>query len=58
MNELLMPTTDAGVAAQVVGLMVLGLGAAVLARGRRELQTFIAGVVTLGLALMALRILH
>ncbi|CAN5769032.1 hypothetical protein BH24ACT4_BH24ACT4_12580 [soil metagenome] len=57
-RDLLLPRTDAGVLAQVVGLVVVGVIAAVLVRRSREGLLFVSGVVLLTAGFFGLRMLH
>ncbi|MGI8937097.1 MAG: hypothetical protein ACR2JF_02565 [Iamia sp.] len=57
-RDLLLPRTDAGVLAQVVGLVVVGVLAAVLVRRSREGLLFVSGVVLLTAGFFGLRMLH
>ncbi len=58
LRDLALPATDAGVLAQVFGVIVLTVLAAVVFRSRKELRIFAIGVGVQLLSLMALRILH
>lgn len=56
--EVLLPRTDAGVAAQVVVTVVVAALALWLVRRNRELAWFVAGVTFIWVAFMALRTVH
>ena len=57
-RELLLPRTDAGVAAQVVLVAIVGASAFVLARRNREIRTFVLGCVIITYAFFGLRAVH
>lgn len=57
-RELLLPRTDAGVAAQVVLVAVVGVAAFVAARHNREIRTFVLGCVIFTYAFFGLRAVH
>ncbi len=57
-RELLLPRTDAGVAAQIALVAVVGLIAFVLARRNREIRTFVLGCVIFTYAFFGLRAVH
>jgi hypothetical protein len=56
--DLLLPRTDAGVAAQVIGALVVFAVVAVLVRRSLDLLWFVGGLCTLTYAWFALRTLH
>lgn len=58
MSDLLLPRTDAGVAAQMVVAAVVYLIALVAARRSPELRRLIVGLATLTAAFFGLRTLH
>jgi hypothetical protein len=57
-SELLLPRTDAGVLAQVIGVIAVTLVVAVLVRRERSLVTFTIGTGMVLLGLMGMRALH
>jgi hypothetical protein len=57
-REILLPRTDAGVAAQVVLVAIVGVVAFVLARRNREIRTFVLGCVIFTYAFFGLRAVH
>jgi hypothetical protein len=57
-SDLLLPHTDAGVAAQVVAAAVVYLLVFAAARRSPELRRFIVGLATLTAAFFALRTVH
>ena len=57
-RDLLLPATNGGVYAQVVGLVVVTAVALVLVRRDRDLVVFVAGVAIFTASLMGLRTLH
>jgi hypothetical protein len=57
-SDLLLPRTDAGVAAQVVAAAAIYLGAFVAARRLPELRQLVVGLATITAAFFALRTLH
>jgi hypothetical protein len=57
-RELLLPRTDAGVAAQVVLVAIVGVSAFVLTRRNREIRTFVLGCVIFTYAFFGLRAVH
>jgi hypothetical protein len=57
-SDLLLPRTDAGVAAQVIGAAAVYLIALVVVRRSPGLRRFIMGLATLTAAFYALRTLH
>lgn len=58
MSDLLLPRTDAGVAAQVVAAAVVYLIAFAAVRRSPELRRFIVGMATFTAAFFALRTVH
>jgi hypothetical protein len=58
MTELLLPRTDAGVAAQAAVVFPALLVGLVALRRDPQLRTFIAGLLVLTVALFGLRALH
>lgn len=56
--EVLLPRTDAGVAAQLVFVVVVGSGAWWALRKRRDARFLVAAVVLFVLSFFALRTLH
>ena len=58
MSDLLLPRTDAGVAAQVVAAAAVYLIALVATRRAPDFRRFIVGLATLTAAFFALRTLH
>lgn len=57
-SELLLPRTDAGVLAQVIGVIAVTLVVAVLVRRERALVTLSVGAGMVLLGLMGMRALH
>lgn len=57
-REVLLPRTDAGVAAQAVLVAVVGVAAFVAARRNREIRTFVLGCVIFTYAFFGLRAVH
>ncbi len=57
-RELLLPRTDAGVAAQVVLVAIVGVTALVLTRRNRDIRTFVLGCVIFTYAFFGLRAVH
>ncbi len=57
-SELLLPRTDAGALAQVVGVVVLTAAIALVVRRERSLVTLVVGVGMVVLGAMGLRTLH
>jgi hypothetical protein len=58
MGEVLLPRTDAGALAQVVGAAVACTGALIAVRRNRDLMWFLGGLVTVTFAWFALRTVH
>ena len=58
MTDILLPTTDGGVFAQVGLLFALGVPALWLSRKNRDVLIFVTGVVVFAFALIASRGLH
>jgi hypothetical protein len=58
MGEVLLPRTDAGALAQVVGAAVASTGALIAVRRSRHLMWFLGGIVTLAFAWFAIRTVH
>lgn len=58
MVDFLLPRTDAGVLAQVIGAVVLFAGLAIAVRRNRDLLVFVAGLTTITAAWFALRTVH
>lgn len=58
MIDLLLPSTDAGVLAQVIIVTVVGVVAYVVTRRHREWRLVALGATVCVLALMGLRALH
>ncbi len=58
MIDLLLPSTDGGVAVQVALLAVTGPAAIALSWRNRDVRTFVIGVVVIIAAWMALRTVH
>ncbi len=58
LTDFLLPATDAGVAAQAIGGLVLFLVALWFVRRNRDLVIFVVGLATMTAALMGLRMLH
>jgi hypothetical protein len=56
--DLLLPRTDAGVAAQVIGAVVVFVVAGVLVRRSRDLLWFVGGLASVTFAWFAVRTLH
>lgn len=56
--DLLLPTTDAGVLAQLIILLVAGIGLIWRFRKRPEARLLLVGLLLLGLGAMALRAVH
>jgi hypothetical protein len=56
--DLLLPRTDAGVAAQVIGAAVVFVVAGVLVRRSRDLLWFVGGLASVTFAWFAVRTLH
>lgn len=57
-NEVLLPRTDAGALAQVIGVFAVTVIAVVLVRRERSLVTLTIGVGMVLLGVMGLRTLH
>lgn len=57
-DDLLYPSTDAGVAAQVVGVVVVAAVVATLVRRERSLVMFTIGAALVVLGMFGLRSLH
>lgn len=57
-DDLLYPATDAGVAAQVVGVVVVAAVMATLVRRERSLVMFTLGAAMVVLGLFGVRALH
>ncbi|MGD9750981.1 MAG: hypothetical protein AB7W59_08305 [Acidimicrobiia bacterium] len=58
MRDILFPLTDGGVLAQLIGVTLATVVAAVLVRRHREIRAFVTGVGVFLVALMAVRALH
>lgn len=58
MIDLILPTTDAGVAAQTVIVLVLGAGAVFATRRRKEWMLLAIGVTMVILGFFGVRALH
>ena len=58
MADLLLPRTDAGVLAQVIGAVVIFGALAFAVRRKRDLLVFVAGLTTITAAWFALRTVH
>jgi hypothetical protein len=58
MSDLLLPRTDAGVAAQLILVLVLGGVALFAARRHREWRLVVIGSMMLALGLVGVRALH
>lgn len=58
MIDLLLPRTDAGALAQVIGAAAIAATALVLVRHNRDLVWFVAGLATLTFAWFGLRTVH
>ncbi|MEX0699456.1 MAG: hypothetical protein WD354_06945 [Acidimicrobiia bacterium] len=58
MIDLLLPSTDGGVLAQVVAVLIVGTTGAVASRRKKELRLIIIGSTAFALALMGFRALH
>lgn len=58
MVDFLLPRTDAGVLAQVVGAVVIYGALAFAVRRNRDLLVFVAGLATITAAWFALRTVH
>ena len=58
MIDLLLPNTDAGVAAQFTVVLAAGIIGLVATRRHRDLRLLIVGATVLLVALMALRAVH
>lgn len=58
MIDLLLPRTDAGVLAQLVGAVLLFGGLALAVRRNRDLLVFVGGLATITAAWFALRTVH
>jgi hypothetical protein len=56
--DLLLPTTDAGVAVQFGAVILAGFAGLVLTRKNPDLRILVIGLTTLFAALMALRAVH
>lgn len=56
--DLLLPRTDAGVLAQVIGAVVVLGALAFVVRRNRDLLVFVAGLTTITAAWFALRTVH
>ncbi len=57
-NEFLLPATDAGVLAQIGGLVAVTAVVLWLLRRQREVQILVIGIAVVLLAVMGLRTLH
>jgi len=55
--SVLLPTTDAAVAAQLLGVLAVGIALFVRTRSS-DLRWFVAGVTVLAVSLMGVRALH
>ncbi len=58
MFDILLPTTDAGVAAQFVLLLVITLTGAWFARHNKDVLRLVVGLALLTAGLMAIRAIH
>lgn len=58
MIELLLPSTDAGVAVQLGALLALGATTVVLVRRSRHWQVLAVGITCVALGLMGVRAVH
>lgn len=58
MIDLVLPTTDAGVAVQTVVVLILGAGAVFVTRRRREWMLVAIGLTMVILGFFGLRALH
>ena len=58
MIDVLLPSTDAGVALQFAGVLVVAFVGLVAVRRNRDLRILVIGVTVLLVALMALRAIH
>ncbi len=56
--DLLLPSTDAGVAFQFAAVFIVGSAAIVVTRSNRDLRLLAIGVTILAVALMTLRAVH
>jgi hypothetical protein len=57
-TDVLLPHTDAGALAQLIGAAVVFAAAVVAARRHSEVLVFVAGLAVFTFALLALRTLH
>ena len=57
-SDLVLPSTDGGAIAQMVGAVVITVLAAVLLRRHRDVQLLAIGVGVVTFSLMAVRTLH
>ena len=58
MLDLLLPTTDTGVAAQVAVLVAVSIGALIVTRRNRDLRLLVVGLSVLALGIMGIRMIH
>ena len=58
MRDLLLPATDAGVVAQLVGVVILWLAAVIALRNQAEWRLVVIGAGPIALALIGVRALH
>ena len=58
MIDVLLPSTDAGVALQFAGVLVVGFVGLIVVRRNRDVRILVIGVTVLLIALMALRAIH
>ena len=58
MRDLLLPATDAGVVAQLVGVVILWLAAVIALRNQAEWRLVAIGAGLIALALIGVRALH
>jgi len=58
MIDALLPSTDAGVALQFAGVLVVGFASLIVVRRNRDVRILVIGATVLLIALMALRAVH
>lgn len=58
MMDLLLPTTDVGVAAQVAVWTIVSVGALIVTRRNTDLRLLVVGLSVLTLGLMGVRAIH
>jgi hypothetical protein len=56
--DILLPSTDAGVAFQFIAVLAAGTISLVALRSKRDLRLLVVGITVLAIALMTLRAVH